>query len=579
MDDLDVDAVLSKTKDDVSPDDAASIPKPDEYRFYTHGFTVQVYLMVRDAAAYLRKIGWTEDSPDWIRSKVKYGARWLARGSTFVTQRGPQLKKSASLAMARINRKYGTKLYSIEFDLCDDGTAFLVLRGVRHADVRRLLETHMGIKPDEYVADEYTVLERFFVVPPHEALRAAASIAGVTQTVAGRGRDSRKRHLLKDIPFPVTVRSWAKRTATLNVYRIDRGATAQFKFEVALKGRRQNKGHFRREDIAVLDAILHQLIQEHDLHPVSKPERWEPRRAPQWRRDGRLARLPAKAYRGSKVPQERIQKAQNGHTPNLAFCLNSAASSVAYPSRPLIRNVGLSKRPHRLSSPAWRRLAEDIAQYDGYLTEVVLPPEQDPKPLLDAIVKNANGGAAVGVLGADLGHGVETSHSVRWLIEQCPCHDETQTLVVVVDTSCVFAVDDAVQIGIDGSLTNFRPGPLQPAYWKPEWDVTPLYAQGLAALFTPMLEELRGLCETSGFRVVLVTVDTRNEHGKGSLKKGHYYTDARVRSHIGDAGRYYAHLRYLVESDEDGRPTWGGMTKDEGEGLPGRMLWGMPAEA
>jgi hypothetical protein len=139
VDDLDVDALLADTEQDISADDAASIPKPDEHRIYTHGFTVQVYLMVRDAAAYLRKIGWTEDSPDWIRSKVKYGTRWLARGSTFVTQRGPQLKKAASLTMARINRKHGTKLYSIEFDLRDDGTAFLVLRGVRHAAFRLAL--------------------------------------------------------------------------------------------------------------------------------------------------------------------------------------------------------------------------------------------------------------------------------------------------------------------------------------------------------------------------------------------------------------------------------------------------------
>jgi hypothetical protein len=577
IDDLDIDALLDDTKNDISPDDAASIPKPDEQRIYSHGYTVRINLMVPDPEARLALIGWAEDSNDWIRCKTKYGERRTLRGSTFLTQRSPRLKKQGSTAIAKLNKKLRTKLYTIEFDRPCEGHSFLVLRGVRHTDVERLLELHMGVSSSEYEIAYYLDLERFIVVPPHVALRLAEELEG--QPEAGRGRVARKRWLVKNYKIPIRIRSHTRRMATLSIYRVDGGATAQYKIEISLKGRRQNKSHFAQEDIAALDAILHQLIQEHDLHPVSKPERWEPRRAPQWRRDGRLARLPAKAYRGTKVPQERIQAARNGHTPNLRFCINSVASSAAYPGRPLIRNVGVGKPPRRLPSPAWRRLAEDVAQYEGYLTEIVLQAEQDPQPLVEAIVKHAGGAAAVGVVGADLGQGVETWHSVRWLVDQYPCHDGTKTLVVVLDVSSILAVDEAMQVGIGGSLHAFRPGPLHPNYWKPEWDVTPLYVHGLAAFFSPMLEELRGLCEATGFRVVLITVDARTEHGRGGLRKGHYYTDARVRSHIGDAGRHWAHLRYLVESDEDGWPTWAALTKDEGQGLPGRMLWGMAAEA
>ncbi len=75
-------------------------------------------------------------------------------------------------------------------------------------------------------------------------------------------------------------------------------------------------------------------------------------------------------------------------------------------------------------------------------------------------------------------------------------------------------------------------------------------------------------------RILTVTTDMRPKHGRGELLPTHRYRDGRVRSHVGDAGRYYAHLRYFIDSDARGRPLRVFLGKDEGEGLPGRIVWG-----
>ena len=87
---------------------------------------------------------------------------------------------------------------------------------------------------------------------------------------------------------------------------------------------------------------------------------------------------------------------------------------------------------------------------------------------------------------------------------------------------------------------------------------------------------LRGLreevCERLGGTVIVVTVDARPDHGRGPLLRSHYFRDARVRSSIGDAGRYWAHQRYFVEPGRRGRVRRIVAWKDEAEGLTGREL-------
>ena len=578
IDDLDIDALLGSITNDVTPEDAASIPKPDELRIYSHGYTVRVVLKTSNPEDNLAKIGWSESSSEWRSCDVAGGRRWTMRGSSFLTLRAPQLRKGGSSPMALLNKRLKTRLYSIEFDQAAE--TFLIIRGVRHHDLERLLEDHLGLKPDEYDATEYHCMERFFVLPPHEAIRLAQGLKPESLPTPGRGRTSRKRWLLKDHEVPVVVRTRAKRLARINIYRINGGATAPFKVEICLKGRRQNKGHFSKDDISKLDAVLMELIKVHELHPSSKPERWEPRRPPQWRRDGRLAKLGTRAYRGRKVSPERIRACQEGNTPKLRFWANSSASTTTSLCPPLIRKVDTATSlPHPVFTP-WKRIAEDLKQYEGYLSEVVLNCNQDPADVVRAIVGTEPAGSvSVGVLTTDDGEGYGSWNSLKKLIEKNPSSEDTNTLVVVVDSSVHLAIDHLVAQSIEESLTSFSPGPFFKPYWHDTWCSMPLYIEATAAFLSPMLEELRSICETTGQRVVLITVDARPEHGMGRLLKTHFFRDGRVRSHIGDAGRYFAHLRYLVESDDNGIPVWVGMTKDEGQGLPGRMLWGMPASA
>lgn len=574
-DDLDIDALLAEIIDDVGLDEDAGVPKSDAQRIYSHGFTVRVDLKTADPGVHLEKIGWSASSPEWVHSTLKHHERSTIRGSTFLTQRGPRNRSQASSVLAKLNRRVGTCLYAVEYNRPFNGEHFIILRGVRDVDVKRLLEEHLGLASDQYQLAYYLDMERYFVLPPHVAFALAGALDPHAVPVAGRGRTSRKRWLVKDAEFPVVIRSRAKRMAKLNIYRIDNGATAQFKVEISLKGRRQNKGHFNKDDIPALDAVLHQLIEEHALEPASKPERWEPRRPPQWPRDGRLARLSGKAYRGRRVSEQRVQAARLGHTPLLSFCVNYPTSPLTLPTPYLIRKSNNSNSS--AASIPWSRIATDISQYPGYLTEVVLSPDQDPVSLVEAVVvSEPQGRVAVSTLVGSPGTGVDGWRSLARLIEHNPLSEATATLVVVVDTSVILAIDDLVVRSADDSFHNFERGPFFDPWWQDNWCPLPLYAKAMAALLSPMLAELRDICESTGLKVVLVTVDARPEHGRGPLLPTHFFRDARVRSHIGDAGRYYAHLRYLVETNDRGRATWVGMLKDEGQGLPGRVLWGAP---
>ena len=97
--------------------------------------------------------------------------------------------------------------------------------------------------------------------------------------------------------------------------------------------------------------------------------------------------------------------------------------------------------------------------------------------------------------------------------------------------------------------------------------------KGIAGLLAGHLERLRDVCEADGVRAIVISEDARPDHGRGPWRASHRCRDSRVRSTIGDAGRYACHLRYLVESDERGTITDIVMIKDKAEGLPGRVLY------
>jgi hypothetical protein len=113
------------------------------------------------------------------------------------------------------------------------------------------------------------------------------------------------------------------------------------------------------------------------------------------------------------------------------------------------------------------------------------------------------------------------------------------------------------RFGPDGELVGdldklFQDGPLAPLANHDGRDTTHK-AMGahkvMGAWLFDTFKELRNLGERTGLRVVVVTCDDRPDHGRAPcLLKAHYFHDSRVRSFIGDAGRYYCHQRYLVET-------------------------------
>jgi hypothetical protein len=573
-------STLDALLNDVSADE----PLADDFDaagpFYSHGYALRVRLhgTSREATlTALRSIEWEADSTDWRRAQLKHCQRWIVRGSTFITHRKPRNKR---LPMAQFNGMWKTHLYSLVVE-DDGGKIALTFHGVRRQDVETVLQGKMGLGGDDYTIEHYTALERYFVLAPHEALRLGAALGGVASN--GGGRATRKRYLIRDLDVPMVVGERARRTAQLTIYRLRGGATAQYKVELRLKGRSRDRTHFSESDMPKLDAVLAQIIDEHALTPIAKPARWEPVTPTKWRRDGRLAVVGQSAYRGKAVDADRIRLAEVCHTPLLCFSTDSANGSLTSDSPEYIRKAatsetpsgGLPSRPGRpRGHRAWQGLAKDIGRFEGYLSEVILDPQQDPAPFVSALIEDHGDEVGVGMITSAVGGNPDTWGSIVRLATAHPIVGDTQFLVVLVDFSVVLAIEEGMFRPIGESLTEAVPGPLYPPYWQQGWGHIPPWEKAVAALMAPLFAELRDVAETTGLRIITITTDLRPDHGRGELLKTHRFRDGRVRSHVGDAGRHYAHLRYLVDSDLRGRPTKITMAKDEGEGLPGRIIWG-----
>lgn len=560
---------------------------------YPHGYSVRVLisLLGPEVVCALARCGWSE-SPSrlWKFSKLKDGTeRWTLRGSAWLTGRAPANKK---LPIARRNADWNTRFYSLNIER--KGDAFTVdLQGVRYHDIRRFFIEVLGLNEAQYDIEYFRRAERFMVLLPFDALRLAERLGVVPKR--GRGRLSRKRFLVKDFPLPeVKVRRRAKATPLLTVYRIEKGATALYKVEVALVGKRNGRGQFDKQDIEALDQLLLGLVSDHDLHPVAKPSRWEPRTfntaAERGGFDPMMQRIAQPAWQGNKIKQGQVRLVEKCNTVELVNLVDFDGDSATYPAPFCIRDTipsppgpdpvdppppeplwkcvegaGFSTRrytneaqapeaPVRAPKGPYEAIAREVELLPGFFSEVVLDGDQNPAPLISALEARDIGPVRVSALCAVMPDGVaDTWGSVVDRMRQNPPLEATAVWVLVIDPSAFLAVSDAVTVNnermfdspeeplsFDGPLV--KPGLVDLPGYRDS-----LKVKAMAAFLWEQFENIRKACESTGLRVVVVSTDERPDHGRGPLLPSHRFHDGRVRSFTGDAGRYWAHQRYIVE--------------------------------
>lgn len=238
---------------------------------------------------------------------------------------------------------------------------------------------------------------------------------------------------------------------------------------------------------------------------------------------------------------------------------------------PLVPSLYRSHLPEDVE-PLWHpdpydRLASELALLRGTLSEVVLDPEVDPGSFLGALERHLDDFAVISIA-----HPWNAWQSVIDAARRHPGDDDTMTVVLVIDPTAACVVESAVSVWDDDS-GRMLPGPLVRSDVAWVQDAFALTTKATAAWLWDLLRGLREeVCDLSGGRVIVVTVDARPDHGRGPLLRSHCFRDGRVRSSIGDAGRYWAHQRYYVEPGRHGRARRVVAWKDEAEGLTGREL-------
>lgn len=204
----------------------------------------------------------------------------------------------------------------------------------------------------------------------------------------------------------------------------------------------------------------------------------------------------------------------------------------------------------------------DIARLPGALVEVALPDDVDPGPFIEAFIQHrVSRQVGVGLVG-----------SISWylvqqvLVPNNPITDETQDLVLVIDPMAMSNWPESLDAILKPEAS-------------PNWDIGIGESRAMAANLWELLKYYRQCVEVTGDLVVLFTVDHRPDSGRGEMRPSNFWTDARVRTFIGDAGRYWCHQRYLVEytqtftlRDSIQRLSQITLFKDEAEGLVGRQL-------
>lgn len=609
-----VDPTLSGLSDLTATD-----PTEGRVAIYNHGYSVRLRLLVaaEAAEAALERCGWSwQPAARWRLSTPKNRVRWVMKGSTWLTGRAPKNKR---LALAKKNADWKTRIYTLAVETSSKEGFCIDLEGVRVGDIVRFVTDVLELDHGQVELCYFRKLERYLVLTPADAHRLAEAVEA--EPSQGKGRLARKEFMIRGLEVPVTIRKRAQSTAKVFLYRVSRGATFQYKLEARLEGKRSRRSTFGVKDTQVLDDLLLDMVAKHELTPTFKPARWEPRNfaAPIERGpfDPRLQKLSQKAWRGFKQkPRFLREAAEKCHTPHGVKLVDAPVPAGIIPPSPRIRTDssvhsqpvlkgeslviedllpetqapepacptwvdGLGSRIYQRvgadedhpspsrpeGSGPWAKLAAEVLSLpDGTLTEVVLDANQDPGSLLRELVGHKGhkvGVSQLTVYEPSLARkgcfaAVDGFYSVGELMLEHPAQGDIDLWVVVIDPSTIDAV-----LGLKNSL------PFNPA-WGTDF---PLMCRAMCGWLWPWLEETRSLIEKNGMSVVLVTTDTRPQHGRGPLRKTHYYRDARVRSWLGDATRYLAHQRYLADTDEQGRLHQVAVLKDEVEGLVGRLVY------
>jgi len=578
---------------------------------YPHGFKIRfktlLALLVEDL---LTRAGCTEEDYRIIRRKDG-STRYVIRGSVALGQRKPRKKGQKEWPLVRLNRRWKTILYGIEFEV-REGMVTVNLQGVRIEDCDRFFRTVLGLAAEDYEVVHVRHAERYVVLSPREARTLAQSLGAPGDYFRVRGPEIGKTFLLRGYAVPVEVRTRSQATALVSMYRVGPGATTAIKLEVRLAGKSNQRRQFTYADVSKLDNILLNLVPE---ARTWKPALWEPRNpdAPVERhRDSALARVRLSGRQGRPPPAElrrivaancnnidgssegisleeslvypapvRIRENRPLLAPSLDPSIASALSTASHGFVPVesfdpfkvqlyIREGEEVPRLPRRRSPfqggPLRALVEGALP--GHLTEVVFPQERDPCDFIKMVVSSFP--EDVGVLVLD--HGGNARLPVARLGREHPVTDTTKVLVVALDASLAYLI--AGCFSRMDQMGGMRSGPLIPKieWWRRTCNMPHVW-KGVSGLLAGHLERLRDLCEADGLRCILVTEDARPERGRGPWQASHRCRDTRVRSSAGDAARYACHLRLLAESDHRGTITSIVAIKDHVEGITGRVLF------
>ena len=353
--------------------------------------------------------------------------------------------------------------------------------------------------------------------------------------------------------------------AHLKIYRVqpERGATAAYRVEAWLEGKRKDGNEFIEADERVLDEILLGLVNEFDLHPIERPHIWEgsSARTPSFEpRDPKLAKMPMKAYRGRRPHQRKRHPPKNGDSP-VSLILGPPGGQISPTQRiscrvPASSQLDVKSGEHQLAT---RVAGDPISQ----LTEIILDAESDPTSLVRQLVRSHGGpgNVAVGYIGNS-----GTWYGVEQLMRSLPeINGSEMAMIVVVEPECIAELLEDTWTRLDGTVDEAAAVDAAGACVRSVDTCT--------GLFTDALEDLRAHCETTALRVVFVTVDARGPHGLAGRASPFTGSGAIVRSNLGHDGRYWMHTRYRVEGDRIV------MLKDERHGRPGTIAWQRSAPA
>jgi len=570
-------------------------PKASGVVVYGHGYGVRLRVSCDKARRHdvLQRLGWSATPPESNAWRLVRPGWWVMRGSAWLTHTGPGVgKKSKSSPLVLFNRKFKTRLYGLGVDLSGDDL-HLELQGVRSWDIEKICNVVAQLGGTEYSVEHYLTAERYIVLTPADAEHLASQLG--SKACTGRGAYARKASLLRDHEVPIQVRRRARTKGLLSVYRIQRGATWAYKMEVRLRGRRRDRQQFAEADIAKLDFILLEYVDRYGLRPIQKPSRWEPReRSSQLEvgpYDPCVRPLGQKVWRGRSMDMRYVRRIRGKcHTPTTVQPLDELYELDASQGEvPSIRSLPLGKgswvkaesTKHPMDATVYIRegtayeiedvqvqsnpidaLMADIARLPGALVEVALPDDVDPSRFIESFIQHRVGRrVGVGLVGSISWYLVQ-----QGLVPNHPITDQTQDLVLVIDPMTLSNWSDSLDVILHPETSL-------------NWDMGIAESRAMAANLWELLKYYRQCVEETGGLVVLFTVDHRPDSGRGEMRPSNFWTDARVRTFIGDAGRYWSHQRYLVEYTQtftlrDSFSTLSQITliKDEAEGLVGRQL-------